>query len=51
MSFFSYIKYKKCFDWAYNRETPGIYCVKLVTANLDTFRTSNSLVLCVKDEE
>lgn len=51
MSFFSYIKYKKCFDWAYNRTAPGTDCTKLVVADLSTFRTSNGLVFCVKKEE
>lgn len=50
MGFFSYIKYKSCFDWAYGRRA-GEKCIKFITANLNTFRTSDSLIFCVKEEE
>lgn len=50
--FFSYIKYRKCFDFAYGRGEPGsVDCNRFLDLNLKVLRTSEDQLFCVQDEE
>jgi hypothetical protein len=50
MGFYTYIQYKRCFDWAYGKRgiAPGT-CTELLEKKVDrTFMTRSGKLFCLK---